>query len=74
MAETEEALKVEVSRVCRTYYSQTWYKALNQAGVEASSALRRAENVYYPPTIHRSAPSFPRINAESEVAEVSKDS
>ena len=28
-----------------------WIEALNQAGVEASSALRRAENVYYPPAI-----------------------
>ena len=35
VAEIEEALRVEVPGVCRTYCSQTWYKALNQAGVEA---------------------------------------
>ena len=29
VAETEEALRAEVSGVCRTYYSQTWYEALN---------------------------------------------
>ena len=28
-----------------------WSEALNWAGVEASSALRKAENVYYPPVI-----------------------
>ena len=36
--------------------------------------LKRVENVYYPPAIHRFAPSFPRIDAKSEVVEVSKDS
>ena len=51
-----------------------WYEALNQAGVEASSALRRAENVYYPPAIRQFAPSFLRVDVKSEVAKVSKDS
>ena len=57
VAETEEALRVEVLGVCRTYYLQVWTEALNQAGVEASSTLRRAENVYYPPAICTSGPS-----------------
>ena len=74
MAETKEALRAEVPGVCRTYYSQTWYEALNQAGVKASSVLRKEKNVYYPPAICLSAPSFPRVDAESEVVEVSKDS
>ena len=30
------------------YCSQVWAEALNRAGVETSSELRRAENVYYP--------------------------
>ena len=46
VVETEEALRVEVWRVCRNYYLQVWNEALNQAGVEAFSALRRVENVY----------------------------
>ena len=50
VAETEEALRAEVTRVCRTYYLQVWYKALDRVRVEASSALRRVENVYYPPS------------------------
>ena len=28
-----------------------WDEALNQAGVEASSVLRKVRSVYYPPTI-----------------------
>lgn len=31
-------------------------EALNRAGVEASSELRKAENVFYPAVIHTSAP------------------
>jgi len=48
MAETEDALKVEILRVCRTYCAQVWDEVLNQAGVQASSVLRKAESVYYP--------------------------
>ena len=55
ITETEKALKAEVSGVCRAYCLQVWNEALNLAGVEASLALRIAENVYYPPTIR--APS-----------------
>ena len=46
VVETEEALRAEALEVCRNYCLQEWNKALNQAGVEASSALRRAESVY----------------------------
>ena len=49
VAETEEALRVEVSEVCRYYYLHVWNEALNQAGVEALSAFRRAKILYYPP-------------------------
>ena len=55
VAETKEALRAEVSGVCRAYCLQVWNEALNLARVEASSALKRAENVYYPPIIQ--APS-----------------
>ena len=51
VAKTEEALKAEVSGVCRNYYLQVWNEALNQAGFKASSVLRIVENVYYPPAI-----------------------
>ena len=74
VAEIEKAFKAEVPGVCRTYCSQTWYKALNQARVEVSSVLRKAENVYYPLAIRWSVPPILRIDAEPEVVEVSKDS
>ena len=51
VAETEDALRAEVPNICRAYCTQTWEKAFNQAGVEASSELRRPENVFFPPTI-----------------------
>ena len=47
VVETEEALSVKVSKVCRFYCLRVWNEALNRAGVEASFVLRRAENVYY---------------------------
>ena len=56
VAETEETLRVEVPMVCHIYYAQTWDEALNRAGVEASSELRRPENVVYPEAIRPSAP------------------
>ena len=57
VAETEETLRAEVLVVCRIYCAQTWDEALNRAGVEASSELRKAENVFYPPAIRVSVPS-----------------
>ena len=48
MAETEDALRVEVPTVCRAYYTQTWEEALNRAGIDASSELRRLENIIFP--------------------------
>ena len=38
----------------RTYCAQTWDEALNQAGVEASSRLRKPENIFYLPAIRAS--------------------
>ena len=34
--------------MCRAYCTQTWEEALNQAGVEASSELRKPENIVFP--------------------------
>ena len=43
VAETEDTLQAEVPTVCRAYCTQTWEEALNQAGIEASSELRKLE-------------------------------
>ena len=48
VVETEDALRAEVPAVCRAYCAQTWEEALNQAGVEASSGLRRPESIIFP--------------------------
>ena len=51
VAETEDGLRAEVPTVCRAYCAQTWEKALNRAGIDASSELRRPENIFFPPAI-----------------------
>ena len=51
VAETENALRAEVSIVCRAYCTQTWEEALNQAGIDASSELRKSENIIFPPAL-----------------------
>ena len=48
IAETEDAFRAEVPTVYHAYCAQTWEEALNQAGVEASSGLRRAESIIFP--------------------------
>ena len=47
-AETEDTLRAEVPAVCRAYCTQTWEEALNQAGIEAFSKLRKPENIVFP--------------------------
>ena len=51
MAETEDALRAEVPAICRAYCTQTWEEALNRAGIDASSELRRLENIFFPSAI-----------------------
>ena len=48
VAETKDALRAEVPVVYRAYCAQTWEEALNQAGVEASSGLRKLESIIFP--------------------------
>ena len=60
VAETEDALRVEVPAVCRAYCTQTWEEALNRAGIEASSKLRKLENIVFPLAL--------QISSQKEVA------
>ena len=48
VAETEDTLRAVVPAVCRAYCIQTWEEALNQAGIDASSVLRKPENIVFP--------------------------
>ena len=68
MLETKEALRAKVPGVCRTYCAQVWDEAFNQVGIEASSMLRKAENIYYPPTIRASSLNNSKTDAPPEVA------
>ncbi|KAL0008504.1 hypothetical protein SO802_010006 [Lithocarpus litseifolius] len=74
VVETKEALRAEVSGVCKTYCAQVWNGALNQAGVETSSILRKAKGAYCPPAIQECSPSGLRSVNTPEVVEVGKDS
>ena len=70
MAETEDALRAEVPAVCRAYCAQTWEEALNQAGVEASSGLRKPESIIFPlalqtPKQAKLAPLAPQVTNEA---------
>ena len=51
IAETQAILKAQISGVCRLYCSQVWEEVLKRAGVNASSDLWKAENIFYPTTI-----------------------
>ena len=48
VAETQAILKAQIPGVCRLYCSQVWEEVLKQAGVNASSDLWKAENIFYP--------------------------
>ena len=51
VAETKDALKAEVPTVCRAFCAQTWKEALNRAGIDASSELRKPKNIFFPPAL-----------------------
>ena len=71
VAKTEDALRAKVPAVCRAYCAQTWEKALNQAGIETSSELRKPENIVFPPALQipnqkEVAPSAPQPIKEAQ--------
>ena len=70
VAEIEDALQAEVPAVCRAYCAQTWEEALNQAGVEASSGLRKPESIIFPSALQipkqaETTPLVPQPTAEA---------
>ncbi|XP_065631674.1 uncharacterized protein LOC136068449 [Quercus suber] len=71
--ETEDTFRAEVPVVCREYCALTWQEALDRAGVESSSELRKPENIYFPPAIRASTPSTPQGEVPSTVAEPPKE-
>nr|XP_023875860.1 cilia- and flagella-associated protein 99-like [Quercus suber] len=73
VAKTEDNFRAEVPVVCREYCALTWQEALNRAGVEPSSELRRPENVYLPLAIRAPSPSTQQGEAPSTAAESIKE-
>ena len=57
VAETQAILKAQIPGVCKLYCSQVWEEALKRAGVNASSDLWRAENIFYPTAIREATSS-----------------
>jgi len=74
VVETKEALRAEVLETCKFYCFQVWNEALDQAGVEAFSALRRAENVYHPSAIRVLGSSGSKADSVSKEANEGKES
>ena len=71
VAETENTLRAEVPTMCRAYCTQTWEEALNQAGIEASSELRKPENIVFPlalqiPSQKETAPPISQPTKEAQ--------
>ena len=73
IVETEKALRAEVLEVCRIYCARTWSEALNRVGVEASSELRRPENVFYPEAIRPSVLLPYQADAPSSVINLNEE-
>ena len=61
--ETEARLTAEVTVVCEDYCAETYYQALDWAGVPADSDLRRADQVYYPEDIREDPTALPPLIA-----------
>ena len=57
VAETQAILKAQILGVCRLYCSQVWEEALKRAGVNASSDLWKAKNIFYPTAIREAISS-----------------
>ena len=69
VAETEEHLRGQVTKVCRGYCLQVWNESLNQAGVDAFSPLKRVENVFNPSALRIADPSSSQIEAIPKASE-----
>lgn len=53
--ETEDALRAQVTEVCRGYSLQVQTEALNLARMDASSELRKTQNIFYPLALQKIA-------------------
>ena len=68
VTETQAILKAQIPGVCRFYCSQVWEEALKRAGVDASSDMWKAENIFYPTAI-REATSTSSVTMDDQPEE-----
>ena len=68
VTETQAILKAQILGMCRFYCSQVWEEALKRAGVDASSDLWKAENIFYPTAI-REATSTSSVTMDDQPEE-----
>ena len=73
IAETEKALRAEVPEVCHIYCARTWNEALNRVGVQASSELRKPENVFYSEAIRPSILLPHQADAHSSIINLNEE-
>ena len=73
VAEAEDALRAEVSAVCRAYYARTWEKALNRAEIDAFSKLRKSKNVFSPLAIRAPGSTSGKKEVAPPVTQPAKD-
>ena len=73
VAETEDALRAEVLAVCQAYCAQTQEEALNRTGIDASSELKRPENIFFPPAIRAPGSTFGQKEAAPPVTKSPED-
>ena len=67
VAETQASLKAQIPEVCRLYCSQVWEEALKRAGMDVSSDLWKAENIFYPIAIREAiSTSFEAVSDQHE--------
>ena len=59
VVETKARLTAEVTVVYKDYCAETYYKALDRAGVPVDSDPRRADKVYYPEDIIEDPTALP---------------
>ena len=59
VVKSEARLTAEVTVVYRDYCVETYYEALDRAGVPTDSDLRKANKVYYPKDIREDPTAFP---------------
>lgn len=72
VVETQAILKAQIPGVCKLYCSQVWEEVLKRAGVNASSDLWKAENIFYPTAIREATSTSSAAVSDQHEEEVTQ--